>query len=88
MLKRLSANCAKVTDLRRKWGNLRHKLVNILVIALLSIICNGENFTDMENFGKEREKFLRRFLELPNGIPNADTFRRILERAIPAEGAK
>jgi predicted transposase YbfD/YdcC len=88
MLERLSESGAQVTDLRRKWGNLRHKLVDILVIALLTIICGGEDFTDMESFGRERGKFLRRFLELPNGIPDADTFRRVLERVIPAEVAK
>jgi hypothetical protein len=29
----------------------------------------GENFIDMEDFGKEREKWLKTFLDLPNGIP-------------------
>lgn len=31
----------------------------------------------------EREEWLKSFLELPNGIPNSDTFRRILERTEP-----
>jgi predicted transposase YbfD/YdcC len=34
----------------------------------------------MEEFGKDREGWLRSFLELPNGIPDSDTFRRVFER--------
>jgi predicted transposase YbfD/YdcC len=34
----------------------------------------------MEEFGKDREEWLRGFLELPNGIPDSDTFRRVFER--------
>ncbi len=39
----------------------------------------------MEDFGKEREDFLRKFLELPHGIPDSDTFRRIFENLNPEE---
>ena len=41
----------------------------------------------MEEFGKEREEFLRNFLglELPNGVPDSDTFRRFFERLNPSE---
>lgn len=39
----------------------------------------------MEDFGNEREYWLKTFLELPNGIPDSDTFRRVFERIDPAE---
>ena len=39
----------------------------------------------MEEFGKAREEFLRKFLELPNGIPDSDTFRRVFETINPEE---
>ena len=39
----------------------------------------------MEEFGKSRKEFLAEFLELPNGIPDSDTFRRVFEKIIPAE---
>lgn len=32
-----------------------------------------------------REEWLRTFLELPNGIPDSDTFRRVFERLNPKE---
>jgi hypothetical protein len=43
----------------------------------------GEGFDEMEERGRE-ERF-RQFLELPHGIPDQDTFRRIFERVNPAE---
>ena len=73
-----------VKDPRRtECGNIRHKLEDILIIGLCTIVCNGEDFEDMEEFGKEREEFLRGFLELPHGIPDSDTFRRVFERVNP-----
>jgi predicted transposase YbfD/YdcC len=42
----------------------------------------------MEEFGVEREAWLRGFLELPGGIPDSDTFRRLFERINPAELSK
>jgi hypothetical protein len=50
-----------------KWGNLRHKLVDMLVIALSAIIIGENDFESMEDWGKEREEWFRGFLKLPNG---------------------
>ena len=74
-----------LTDPRRtSYGNIRHKLEDIIIIGLCTIICGGEDYADMEAFGTEREAFLRKFLELPNGIPDSDTFRRLFENLDPA----
>ena len=79
---------SEVRDPRRKYGNLRHKLEDIIIIGLLSTICLGEDFADMEEFGVERKDWLCDFLELPNGIPDSDTFRRVFERLKPEEMSK
>ncbi len=55
----------------------KHLLVDILFIAICTIICGGEGFTDMEAFGEAKERWLRKYLELPYGIPSHDTFRRL-----------
>jgi hypothetical protein len=73
----LKEKLGRISDPRRQWGNLRHKLEDIFVIGLAALLCNGEDFDDMEAFGQEREAELRRFLELPNGIPDASTFFRV-----------
>ena len=83
-IKRLMGSLECIEDSRRGYGNLRHKLVDILVMGLCSTICCGEDFVDMEEFGNDREEWLRGFLELPNGIPDSDTFRRVFERIEPS----
>jgi len=86
--KTLKESLQEIKDPRRRWGNLRHKLEDILIIGLCSTICCGEDFVDMEEFGRDREEWLREFLALPNGIPDSDTFRRIFERIDPTALAK
>lgn len=60
-----------------------HKLIDILVIGLCSMITVGENFTDMEDFGKAKHEWLKTFLELSNGIPSHDTFNRVFSAIDP-----
>jgi predicted transposase YbfD/YdcC len=55
----------------------KHRLIDILFIAVCALICGGEGFTDMELFGEAKEAWLRGLLELPHGIPSHDTFRRV-----------
>ena len=73
---------------RVSYGNIRHKLEDIIIIGLCTIICGGEDYNDMEAFGLEREEWLGEFLELPHGIPDSDTFRRVFERINPQELSK
>lgn len=62
----------------------RHVLQDILVIALCAMIANANTWVDIERFGKTKLDFLRRFLELPNGIPSHDTFSRVFAKLDPA----
>lgn len=55
----------------------KHNLIDILFIAVCTMICGGEGFTDMEDFAETREEWLRKYLELPGGVPSHDTFRRV-----------
>jgi len=82
---RMHESLGEIKDPRRGWGNLRHKLVDMLVIGLSTVIIGEDEFEAMEDWGKEREEWFRGFLELPNGIPDADTFRRVYERIEPQE---
>jgi predicted transposase YbfD/YdcC len=61
----------------------RHSLVNVLVMALSATIAGAEGWDDLVDFCEARRKWLEGFLDLPNGIPSADTFRRIFERLDP-----
>jgi predicted transposase YbfD/YdcC len=56
----------------------KHRLSDILVIAVCAVICGADSFEELERFGHARYDWLRRFLALPNGIPSHDTFNRVL----------
>lgn len=77
-----------LTDIRRQWGNLRHKLVDIVFIGLVSVVCGGTDFEHMEDTGYGKYEWLKKYLELPNGIPDSDTFRRVFEWLDPEELTK
>ena len=55
----------------------RHKLMDILIIALCGAIAGADSWVDVEAFGQRKEEWLREMLELPNGIPSHDTFGRV-----------
>jgi predicted transposase YbfD/YdcC len=62
-----------------------HSLVDILVIAVCTLLCAGESFNDMEDFGKAKEDWFRTFLTLSHGIPSHDTFNRVFAALNPQE---
>jgi predicted transposase YbfD/YdcC len=66
----------------------QHQLLDILVIAICASICGADTWTDVETWGLAKEKWLREFLELPNGIPSHDTFGRIFALLDPDEFRK
>jgi predicted transposase YbfD/YdcC len=61
----------------------RHKLVDVLLIALLAMINGAAGWDDIADFAEVREAWLKGFLELPGGVPSADTFRRVFEALDP-----
>lgn len=62
-----------------------HLLIDILTIAVCAAICGADSWTEMEEFGEAKEEWFRTFLELPNGIPSHDTFRRVFMLIRPAD---
>src|SRR5664279_5992501 len=55
------------------------------MIALCTVLCGGQNATDMAEFAKAKEPFLREFLSLENGLPSHDTFSRLFRLLDPAK---
>lgn len=72
-----------IPDPRRSGGNIRHNLVDLLVIILLGIICGCETWIDIEDYAHSKEEWLKTFLDLPGGVPSNDTYRRLMERIRP-----
>ena len=62
-----------------------HKLIDIITIAICAVICGADGWTDIESYGNAKYNWLKKFLELPNGIPSHDTFRRVFARIDPEQ---
>jgi predicted transposase YbfD/YdcC len=60
-----------------------HRLHDILVIALCAMLCGAEGWDDFVEFAHAKREWLTARLSLQNGIPCADTFRRVFARLDP-----
>ena len=63
----------------------RHKLIDIITITICAVISNADGWTEIERYGKSKYKWLKKFLELPNGIPSHDTFARVFSLLNPEQ---
>ena len=56
----------------------KHRLDDILMIALCALLGRATTYQDITDFAEEREAWFRQFLTLPHGIPSHDTIYRVL----------
>ena len=63
----------------------RHKLIDIIVVAICAVVGGADGFDAIEVFGKAHLQWFLNFLELPNGIPAHDTFARVFARINPTQ---
>ncbi len=75
------ADC--VTDPRRH--NRLHPLPEIIVMALIAILCGSDGWDDVADFCRVRAEWFKRFLTLPRGVPSHDTFGRVFARLDPLQ---
>ena len=64
-------------------GRTRHRLIDLIVLALCGVIANCDDWPDIALFAREREPWFRRFLALPGGVPSHDTFERVFAALDP-----
>jgi predicted transposase YbfD/YdcC len=67
----------------RNGNHKRHLLLDIIILTILAVICNADSWESIEMFGRIKEKFLKKILRLPNGIPSHDTIQRVFENIDP-----
>ena len=65
--------------------NKKHKLLDIIVLAICGVVSGAEGWEAIEEFGYEKQQWLREYLELANGIPSHDCIARVLSRISPSE---
>ena len=56
----------------------KHNLCDILMIVLIGYLTGCKNIEEIHFSAEVCEDTLRKYLELPNGIPSADTILRVL----------
>jgi len=61
----------------RMEGKVVHKISSIIFVALCGILSNCESWSDIEDYGKIKKKWLETYVDLSNGIPSEWTFRRV-----------
>src|SRR5271156_5142089 len=61
----------------RSTVNRLHPLVSVVVIALMAVLAGAEGATAIAEWAALKEEFLLEALDLPNGIPRKDVFRRV-----------
>ena len=66
-----------IEDTRRN-RSVMYPLHEVLIIMLLAVICGATSYAKIEMFGKSRIDWLRGFLKLEYGIPDACTFRNVI----------
>jgi predicted transposase YbfD/YdcC len=73
-----------IPDPRRQGENLKHPLVDIIILGFCGVLAGCEDCVEMEEWAKFHEPFFRTFLALPHGIPSPDTFNRVFAVLSPA----
>ncbi len=67
----------------RMEGKCKHKLVDMIAIAICAILCGADDWNGIESFGKAKKDWFETFLDLPHAIPSHDTFRRLFSILSP-----
>lgn len=67
---------ATLEDPRGKQGR-EHDFLSIVMIAILAVIAGAEGWDDIELYAESHQQCLEELLELKNGVPHADTYRRV-----------
>ena len=68
---------------KRQQTKVRHKLKDIIVIVLFATLANVDDWVEMEYFAHYHEAYLKKYIELKNGIPSHDTLCRVFGMLSP-----
>lgn len=71
-----------IEDIRQE-RKVRHLLKDILVIVLFATLANADDWVEMALFAETYQDYLRKYIELKNGLPSHDTIRRVMGMISP-----
>lgn len=76
-IKELKENAKMLKDERQK-GKTTYKIWDIVVVVILAVLADCNEWEEIEDFAKSKKKFLQSFLKLTGGIPCARTYERVI----------
>jgi predicted transposase YbfD/YdcC len=83
----MASTCSKLDEIVASFATLedprshinrRHPLPSVLVLAVLAVLAGAAGPTAIARWAKFTEELLTGILDLPNGVPGKDVFRRVL----------
>ena len=77
LIQEIKKNADAIPDFRHP-SYIRHLVGDIVMIVFFALLGNADEWSEIESFAKRKEKWLRRYLELPNGVPTDDTIRIVI----------
>ena len=76
-LKELKEKSKMLKDERQK-GKIVYKIWDIVMVVILVVLADCNEWEEIEDYAKDEKKFLRKFLKLTGGIPSAKTYERVI----------
>ena len=73
----LKERAKMLEDIRQK-GKKIYKIWDIVVVVILAVLSDCNEWSEIEDFAYERRDFLKKFLKLTGGIPSAKTYERVI----------
>lgn len=77
LIREIKKNADAIPDYRHP-SYIRHLVGDIVMIVFFALLGNADEWSEIESFARRKEKWLRRYLELPNGVPTDDTIRIVI----------
>jgi len=75
---------------RREQGKVKHKLIDIIFIVVSAVICGCNEWKEIKLWCEMslNQEWLRKYIELPNGMPSLSTIGRLLNIISPKQFEK
>lgn len=77
LIRRIKEGADAIPDYRHP-SYIRHLAGDIVMIVFFALLGNANEWGEIESFARQKEKWLRRYLGLPNGDPTDDMIRIVM----------
>lgn len=76
---------AEYLEDKRQYGYVIHSLEEILIVTILALLANCNNFVEIHLFAEQHYNWLKKYLDFSYGLPSISTFKRVIAIIEPKE---